>query len=128
LVILVWIFIACLAIFGAVSDRNGGMKNVVILVGMFVALNLPLQVEFFGVSITWDDTNIYTRSPWRGRRTIPFSAVKSCDYFALCQWYRIHTEGHGIIRLHLYMSGIPDLLRELPCPSPQYPPPNFQPL
>jgi hypothetical protein len=111
-----------LALLAAFTARGGNIKPAVFLVAFFGALLLPLHIETFGASITWDETNIYTRSPWRRPRTVPFSSVKSCDFSPAMQWYRIRTDGHGIVRLHAYMSGIPDLLRMLPCASPPYPP------
>ncbi|HEY3898477.1 MAG TPA: hypothetical protein VGM54_07685 [Chthoniobacter sp.] len=121
-VILGWVFTAGLALLAAFTARGGNVKPAVLVVALFGALFLPLHVETFGASITWDETNIYTRSPWRRRRTVPFTAVKSCDFSPVLQWYRIHTDGHGIVRLHAYMTGIPGLLRMLPCASPPYPP------
>lgn len=121
-VMLGWVFTVVIAIFAGFTAKSADIKNAAMVVGLFVVLILPLHLEAFGVLISWDDANIYTRSPWRGRRTIPFTAVKSCNYSTGMQWYRIHTDGYGIIRLHLLMRGIPELLAALPCPAPPYPP------
>ena len=104
------------------SDENTllGFGTVIVLSGLIL---VPLLVEFYGVKITWDNQHIQTSSPWRRPRTIPTTAVSSCDFSIWAQWYRVHTEGHGTIRVHKYMTGIPEFLRDLPCPTPPYPPP-----
>lgn len=91
-----------------------------ILVGLFFgSLTLVLHLEAFGTRVTWDDRNIYTKSPWRRRRIIPFAAVRACDFSQTLQWYRIYTEDQGIIRLHTLMRGVPELLSALPCDVPE---------
>jgi len=121
-VILGWIATVGIAIFAGLTAKNADVKNAAAIVGLFIALVLPLHLEVYGVQISWDDTHIHTRSPWRRYRKIRFSAVRSCDYSNGMQWYRIRTDGHGIIRLHQLTRGIPDLLAALPCPHPGYPP------
>lgn len=120
--VLGWGLPVLVSVLVGLTAKDARILTAVLAAVPFVALILPLYLEVFWVSITWDDANIYTRSPWRRRRTIPFSAVKSCDYSTSMQWYRIHTDGYGIVRLHSLMRGIPDLLRALPCSTPPYPP------
>jgi uncharacterized Tic20 family protein len=121
-VIIGWIATVGIAILAGFTAKNADIKNAAAIVGLFVALILTLHLEAFGVRITWDDTHIHTRSPWRKARQIPFSAIRSCDYSQGLQWYRIHTDGYGTIRLHQFIGGIPELLAALPCPHPGYPP------
>ena len=121
-VVLCWVASAAICILAGFTAKDADIKNVFALVGLFTALILPLHLEVFGVLITWDETFIYTRSPWRKSRKIPISAVRSCDYWVNMQWYRIHTEGHGTIRLSPWAKGIPELLAMLPCSHPGYPP------
>lgn len=85
---------------------------------------VPLILEFYVVRISWDNSQIYTSSPWRRPRAIPRSAILSCDFSIWAQWYRVHTAGYGTVRVHRYMSGIPEFLCELPCVTPSYPPPT----
>ena len=118
-VICIWLLVAAiLALAIGVMLQHGDLTAAAALLGSFTALNLILHLEVFGVSITWDETNIYTRSPWRKPRTIPFSAVEFCDYSPLWQWYRVHTKGFGIIRVNQYMRGMHNFLRVLPCAIP----------
>ncbi len=109
------LIVIALAIFTA---KKSDIKSVLCIIGLFTALILPLHLEAFGVCITWDKENIYTKSPWRKRRTIPFYAVRSYDFSATMQWYRIRTEGYGIIRLSQFLRGVPEFLEALPRSSP----------
>lgn len=85
----------------------------VLFIGGLGLLILPLHLETFGVEITWDDTMIYTRSPWRKARRIPMEAVRYVDYSSGMQWHRIHTAGYGIVRLHDFLGGGKALLEQL---------------
>ena len=121
-VILSWVATAAFSILVGFTAKDADIKKVYALVGLFTTLILPLHLEVFGVRITWDETFIYTRSPWRKSRKIPISAIRSCDYSVSMQWYRIHTQGHGTIRLSPWAKGTPELLAMLPCSHPGYPP------
>lgn len=96
----------------------------VLLIGGLGLLILPLHLETFGVEITWDDTMIYTRSPWRKARRIPMEAVRYVDYSSGMQWHRIHTAGYGIVRLHDFLGGGKELLERLA--GHEQTPPNAQ--
>src|SRR5262245_40122134 len=79
LVMLGWAFTVGIALVAGFTARGADVKHAALLICLFVALVLPLHIEAFVVVIAWDDSSIHTRSPWRRRRTIPFSAVRSCD-------------------------------------------------
>ena len=117
-----WVFTLTIGIIAGVSATGDSFWSAVLCVVLFVGLILPLHLEAYFVRITWDDETILTRSPWRRFRAIPISSVRRCDFSRSMQWYRIHTEGYGIVRLHLFARGIPKLLEALPIPNPGYPP------
>ena len=52
--------VAILTLIVAMID-GGPMWGWLALIGLFVALILPMVIEAFFVRIAWDDTNIYTR-------------------------------------------------------------------
>ena len=116
-----------LATFLAIAEDKHRLLGFALTITFFGALLVPLFIEFWGVTIEWDDENIHMRSPWRKPRKIPMAAVTSCDFSIWLQWYRVHTNGLGTIRVHKYMSGIANFLNSLPCTTPQWPPPiTFQ--
>ena len=90
--------------------------------GVMFLLPLALALEAYVTRITYDELGIRTRSAWRPPRFIPFTEIESCDFSLTNRWYRIRTRHYGIIRLSIYMRGVADLLRLLPCPHPGYPP------
>jgi uncharacterized Tic20 family protein len=122
LVVLGWVVTAAMVVFVGVVAKDADFLPLLAMFGLFATLILPLHLEVFGVLITWDETFIYTRSPWRKSRKIPLTAVRSCDYSASMMWYSVRTDGHGTIRLSQFAKGIPGLLAVLPCTHPGYPP------
>src|SRR4051812_35468465 len=53
-VILGWVFTVGIAVFAGFTAKNADIKSAALVVGLFVALVLPLHLEAFGVFITWD--------------------------------------------------------------------------
>jgi hypothetical protein len=79
----------------------------------FLLLPLPLHLEFVGVRVEFDESGIRTRSPWRPKREIPWSAINQVWFSPILQWYVVQTRGFGRIRLHTYLNGVEALLTEL---------------
>ncbi len=117
-----WTFTAVLAVLAEMTAKDDDLGPAAGAVALFIALLLPLHLEAFRVRIVWDEQGMHTRSPWRRPRDIAFSEVVSCDYSSSMKWYRIRTRRQGIVRLHWLMQGIPELLAQLPCDAPPYPP------
>lgn len=117
-----WLGVIVLWIFGAYLAENADPKNASMIAALFGLLLLPLHLEVFGVLITWDDANIYTKSPWRKSRSIPLNSILSCDYSVSMQWYRVQTQGYGVVRIHSLTRGIAEFLTALPCAHPPFPP------
>lgn len=117
-----WVFTVVIAIVAIFTAGGDDFWPAVLLVLLFAGLILPLHLEFYFVRVVWDDHSIYTRSPWRRSRTIPFSSVTRCDFSQSMQWYRVYTNDHGIIRLSMFARGIPHLLEALPVSNPGCPP------
>lgn len=69
-----------------------------------------LLLEFFVVRIGFDEERIECRSPWRLRRTIPWTSVQSCSYSDFAKWWVVDAGVHGKIRLSNWLSGQKALL------------------
>ncbi len=81
-----------------------------VFVAIFFSLFLlPLYLEFFHVRIVVTQEALQCRSPWRPRRDVRWEEVTSVDFSPSLQWYRIHTRGKGVIRLHVLLSGLETL-------------------
>jgi hypothetical protein len=111
---------------GVMAIAAGGLVSVVavlppvnwwppVFLAIFFCLFLvPLYLEYFHVRIVVTEERLQCRSPWRAARDIRWEEVKSVDFSPSLQWYRIRTEGKGIVRLHVFLSGLQtlfDLLR-----------------
>jgi uncharacterized membrane protein YfcA len=70
----------------------------------FVSLYIFLETQF--VRIEFNDTFIYTFSPWRKHRLVPWSTVVDYSYSAVNRWHILKTRGHGCIRLSELLSGL----------------------
>lgn len=98
---------------GTVATLWAGVIEPFAGIGFFTMLVLPLHLEFFHVSVRYDQEGLHLRSPWRKNRTIPWSALRAIRFSSICSWHVILTEGHGRIRLSTYLSGLDELLGEL---------------
>jgi len=72
----------------AASQASPDQRILAACVGgtLFLAC-LALFLEFHFVRIEFDDEFIYTFSPWRKRRVIPWSAVSGYSYSAVNHWH-----------------------------------------
>lgn len=104
-----WIGFFVAALFVPAKDR---VLAAAVVIG-FLLLILPLHLEFFGVRVEFDAAGIRTRSPWRRKREIPWSAVNRVWFSQALQWYVVQTAGFGRVRLHIYLSGVESLLSEI---------------
>lgn len=118
-----WLVTVITFVGAVVTARGNQVLPAVLCVIFFFVITLAFHAETYLLKITWDDEHIFTRSPWRPSRTIPLASVERCDFSKSMAEYRIHTKGHGIVRLSMFARGIPGLLEILPVSHPGYPPP-----
>jgi hypothetical protein len=74
--------------------------------GLLFLVSLYIFLETRFVRIEFDDNFIYTFSPWRKRRLVPWSAVVGYSYSAVNRWHILKTRGYGSIRLSALLSGL----------------------
>jgi hypothetical protein len=83
---------------------------VLILIALFAVITLPLLLMVFFTRVEAEDQLMIVHSPWRRTRRIPFADVESVRFAKARQRYEVRTRTHGKVCLHIYLSGIPDLL------------------
>lgn len=66
---------------------------------------LYLAYEMFFVSLSYDETFIYHRTPLRGSRQIPRSAVIGVQYSPATQAITLKTDTHGDVSISEYANG-----------------------
>lgn len=79
----------------------------------FLIMSLALIAEALFVRIRYDERGIYTNSPWRRSREIPWHAVNGHSYSEVNRWHILETRAYGRIRLSIYLRGLPDFFEEL---------------
>jgi hypothetical protein len=87
--------------------------------GMF-ATCVGLFLEFHFVRIESDGEFLYTSSPWRKQRVIPWRSVTRCDYSDFHRWHVLQTNQYGSVRLSRLLSGLEPIsaqLRQRSIPS-----------
>ena len=102
----------CLAAIGffiayAASQASANQHVIATILGvlsLLMSVYVLLEVHF--VRFEFDDEFIYTFSPWRRCRVIPWTAVAGYSYSAVNRWHILKTRGRGSIRLSELLSGL----------------------
>jgi hypothetical protein len=109
----------CFALFGILSlyGATRASKDQIIIAtcaggGMFIVC-MALFAEFHFVRIEFDEFSLYTFSPWRERRVIPWSDVIGYAYSDMNRWHILKTSRSGSIRLSILLSGLGTMAEEL---------------
>ena len=86
--------------------RGLAKMDVVLVILAFTALSAGYLIpEFFRTRIEFDDSTVYTFSPWRKPRAIPWSAFLSAMPSATMYWTTFETNGFGAVRVHDWLEG-----------------------
>lgn len=108
------VVLMCLFIVYAASDASDSQRVMAGCVGFgFIAIAVVLLLELYFVKILFDKEFIYTVSPWRPARKIPWAAVSGYAYSNINQWHILKTTSYGNIRLSILLSGLGTLAEEL---------------
>ena len=86
---------------------------VLFLVLLFAVISIPLVLLVFRTRINVESDCMIVHSPWRRTRRIPFAEVESVQFSKARQRHEIRTRQQGKVCLHVYLSGVPDLLNAL---------------
>jgi hypothetical protein len=111
--ILAWCCFA-VGLLGACAASRASANQRVIAVcagGAFFLGSLYLLLQTHFVRIEFDEEFVFTFSPWRKRRLIPWSAIIGCSHSALNQCHILKTRGYGSIWLSELLSGL-GIMRE----------------
>ena len=85
-----------------------------VVYGVLAVCSLYVFLEVFFVRVEFDESFIYSFSPWRGGRRIPWSDIVSCYFSSVNQWHVIRTKAHGTLRVSTFLSGVGSFLERLP--------------
>jgi hypothetical protein len=89
----------------APPKKPGDLLAFVAMIVMFVAITLPLVIEFYRVSISFDDLAIHVSSPWSRRRSLPWREVRAIRWRKLAKWFDLRTEG-SVVHISPWLLGL----------------------
>lgn len=104
-----WSLVLVVAASSSTSDRV-----IPVLVGG--GLGIPSTYLFLETSfarIEFDSACIYTHSPWRRDREIPWADIVEWNHSEIHHSYLILTRNHGVLRVSRYMSGVGSFVAKL---------------
>lgn len=86
------------------------------LMGIFFILALMCLVIFLEAAffrIAYDDYHIFTRSPWRPFRRIPWHSLTGYSWSEINEWHVLETRSQGKIRVSTFLVGLPEFFAVL---------------
>jgi len=105
-----WLFLLfMISLWFLLANSDGDFTSYIIAAG-FGILALSLILEAYFVRIEFDDEFIYTLSPWRHSRTIPWKEVTDHVYSEYNKWHVLKTENSGKIRASDFLVGVMHML------------------
>ncbi|TWT79492.1 hypothetical protein CA13_08940 [Planctomycetes bacterium CA13] len=118
--------VVSIALLGTMAATEGlaDLRSVLAAATLGMILGCPIVVmflEFWFVRVDVSRDCISCQSPWRRDRVIPMADVTGIDFAVWAQWYRVHTNSHGTIRLHGYLLGLYDVLDALESAGHSFP-------
>ena len=93
--------------------KSSDMPSVITAFCMASGISASLILEFNRVMISYDDKFIYTKSPWRKNRKIPWSDITNIEFSNAASWHVVFTKNNGKIRLHTGLNGLKTILLEI---------------
>jgi hypothetical protein len=100
-------------IYAAAHASKDQMITAACVSGALFAMCLVLFVEFYFVRIEFDEEFIYTFSPWRRKRVIPWNKVTGYSYSEVNRWHVLKTQKFGAVRLSVLLSGLGTMAEQL---------------
>ena len=100
-------------LFAKFDTKSPDEAGLLVCTGILTALFLFFFIEAFFVRIEFDVTTIYTFTPWRSHREIPWSDIISFRHYEHHNWYVIQTRTHGTLRVSTFLTGINNFVTTL---------------
>jgi hypothetical protein len=74
-------------------------------------------LETFFVKVALSTTHLTHTSPWRGTRSVPWSAITGYEFSTVNSCHVLSTNGFGKVRLSTYMLGVDQVAEHLSSQS-----------
>jgi hypothetical protein len=106
---LVFLAVPCLLVLAlGVAVRPEKGKDVLMFAAMilfFAALASPLVIEFYRVSISFDDAGIHVSSPWSKRRTVAWGDVRKIRWRGVAKWFDLRAD-KAVVHISPWLVGL----------------------
>jgi hypothetical protein len=89
----------------AAREGTGDRGTFIMLILFFPALALPLALEFFLVTITYDDEAIHVSSPWSRRRSLRWSEIGTARWRRTAKWFDL-SDGRTTVHVSPLLTGL----------------------
>lgn len=104
----------------AATQASSDQKTLAVLIALaFWVGTIYLAYELFFVSLSYDDTFIYHKSPLRGSRRVPMNAVIDIQYSPWTQAFTLKTDGDGEVTVSPMANGAKALLEAIAAQTPE---------
>jgi hypothetical protein len=77
----------------------------VALISFFAALASPLVIEFYRVSISFDEVGMHVSSPWSRRRTVAWRDVRKIRWRSVAKWFDLRAD-RGVVHISPWLVGL----------------------
>ena len=101
------------ALYGASRSSPHQRSLFWILAGALTAVGIHTCLKVFLGRIEFDDSFIYTFSPWQGRREVPWVDIISCQFSKADRCFILGTRAHGQVRVPMFFSGIKSFVEKV---------------
>jgi hypothetical protein len=93
-----------------IHGNPGAIGHYMVVIGLFLSFAVYLLPEAYFVKFTVSGTTIFCESPWRKNRRIEVSDIVKVSFSQALKYYNLKTRNDGIIRVYMYMNGVPRFL------------------
>jgi hypothetical protein len=98
------VLVGALAV-AAPPRKPGDVIAFAAIILLFAGLSLPLVIEFYRVSISFDDVGIHVSSPWSRRRTLRWDEVRVIRWRNVTKWLDLRTE-RSVVHISPWLVGL----------------------
>jgi hypothetical protein len=98
------VLVGALAVAAPPKNQGDAIAFAAIIL-LFAGISLPLVIEFYRVSISFDDSAIHVSSPWSRRRSLPWSEVRTIRWRNTAKWLDLRTE-RSVVHISPWLVGL----------------------
>jgi small-conductance mechanosensitive channel len=110
LLVVLFVPVSAFVAYGAAHARPSQALAATLVTLFFVLASAYLLYEVFLVKLGYDQRFIYSYTPLRGQRTVPWESVTEAGYSPLRQAHYLATRAHGTIWFSPWLNGMAEFI------------------